>query len=162
MLINPVPYLINRVCTGKYLPEVFVRTKRRRREVCVKISKVNTSFPVQTEQIRLIKLRLHTAINRSDFVSWWMWFNVQKYSGIFWMWFNPQKYSGIFSRMHFVTFVYIRVLRHLLYGFWFIILSLLTLRLRSSDVNDVAVTLPFDFVRFASYSPLLGTHFPRL
>ena len=22
-----------------------------------------------------VKLRLHTAINRNDFVSWWMWFN---------------------------------------------------------------------------------------
>ena len=24
---------------------------------------------------RALKLRLHTAINRADFVSWWMWFN---------------------------------------------------------------------------------------
>ena len=33
------------------------------------------------------KLRLHTAINRADFVSWWMWFNG-----------SPQKYSVIFLR----------------------------------------------------------------
>ena len=32
------------VCTGKYLPEVFVQTKRRKREVCAKIPKANT-FP---------------------------------------------------------------------------------------------------------------------
>ena len=32
------------VCTGKYLPEVFVQTERRRSEICAKKQKVNT-FP---------------------------------------------------------------------------------------------------------------------
>ena len=28
-----------------------------------------------TDGIRKVRPRLHTAINRTDFVSWWMWFN---------------------------------------------------------------------------------------
>ena len=27
------------------------------------------------DAIMTVKVRLHTAINRADFVSWWMWFN---------------------------------------------------------------------------------------
>jgi hypothetical protein len=41
------------VCTGKYLPEVFVQTERRRSEVCADKPKANT-FPYRPSKTRLI------------------------------------------------------------------------------------------------------------
>ena len=41
------------VCRGKYLPEAFVHTERRRNEVCEKTE--GKYFPVQTEQTLLIR-----------------------------------------------------------------------------------------------------------
>ena len=46
------------VCRGKYLPEVFVQTERRRSEVCAKKNE-GKYFPVQTEQTRLIRHLLY-------------------------------------------------------------------------------------------------------
>ena len=42
------------VCTGKYLPEVFVQTERRMSEVCAKKTE-GKYFPVQIMQTRLIR-----------------------------------------------------------------------------------------------------------
>ena len=51
-----IDYLLTdcEVCTGKYLLEVFVKTERRREEVCVGKTK-GKDFPAQTEQTRLIR-----------------------------------------------------------------------------------------------------------
>ena len=45
-----------------------------------------------------VMLRLHTAINRADFVSWWMWFNASHTE------ITTALNSVIFWQMHFVTF----------------------------------------------------------
>ena len=59
------------VCTGKYFPEVFVQTERRKeRGLCEKNE--GKYFPVQTEQTRLIRL-LHSF--------WFIFFSV--YSAVF-------------------------------------------------------------------------------
>ena len=63
------------VCRGKYLPEVLVQTKRRRREVCAKKPE-GKYFPVQTERTRLMRNLLYglwflafVAFNKL-FISW--------------------------------------------------------------------------------------------
>ena len=58
--ISYIDYLLTEceVCTGKYLPEVFVQTERRRSEVCAEKAE-GKYFPVQTEQTRLIRNLLY-------------------------------------------------------------------------------------------------------
>ena len=55
------------VCMGKYLPEVFVQTERRRSEVCADKPKANT-FPYKPSKTRLINCLLYGSLNTfSDF-----------------------------------------------------------------------------------------------
>ena len=75
----------------------FKTTKNFQNVVAFTRYRVNTQkrfFLTRAGTLRL-KLRLHTAINRADFVSWWMWFTIV----------HLRKYSVIFSRMHFVAVV---------------------------------------------------------
>ena len=50
------------VCTGKYLPEVFVQTERRRSEICSDKPKANT-FPYRPSKTRLINRLLYGSLN---------------------------------------------------------------------------------------------------
>jgi hypothetical protein len=55
------------VCMGKYLPEVFLQTERRRSEVCADKPKANT-FPYRPSKTRLINRLLYGSLNTfSDF-----------------------------------------------------------------------------------------------
>ena len=55
-----IDYLLTKceVCTGKYLPEVFVQTEPRRSGVCAEHSK-GKYLPMQTKQTRLIRNLLY-------------------------------------------------------------------------------------------------------
>ena len=46
------------VCTGKYLPEIFVETERRRSEICAKKTECKY-FPLRNKQTRLIRNLLY-------------------------------------------------------------------------------------------------------
>jgi hypothetical protein len=55
------------VCTGKYLPEIFVQTERRKSEVCADKPKANI-FPYRPSKTRLINRLLYGSLNTfSDF-----------------------------------------------------------------------------------------------